>query len=125
MNYIRKEIFNAFPSTKYDNGDIQSVKSSSVSNATRMLPLTELMYIYTIKNDDPKQFNVDIHRYIQRKPVQDVFAPIMAAKKPTMMKYKSNWGVNDVVSFQVGYEAAVNKEGCLKSLTKDIKPSII
>ena len=87
MNYIRKEIFNAFPSTKYDNGDIQSVKSSSVANATRMLPLIALMYIYTIKNDDPKQFNVDIHSSIQSKPVHILLAQMMDATKPTTMKY--------------------------------------
>ena len=33
--------------------------------------------------------------------------------------------MNDVILFQVGYKAAVNKGGYLKSLTKDIKPSII
>ena len=74
-----------------------------------MLPLTWLMYIETIKNYDPKQLNVDIHRSIQRKPVQDDFSQIMAATKPTMMKYKSKWGLNDVVSFQLGYEEAVYK----------------
>ena len=50
---------------------------------------------------------------------------MVAATKPTMMKYKSKWGVNDVVSFQVSCEAAVNKGGYLKSFTKDIKQIII
>ena len=42
-----------------------------------------------------------------------------------MMKYKSKWGVNDVVSFQVGDEVTVNKGGYIKSFIRDIKPSII
>ena len=90
-----------------------------------MLPLTASIYIDTIKNDDSKQLNVAIHRSIQRKPAQDVFAQMMADTKPTTMEYNSKWGVNDVVSFQVGYEAAVNKGEYLKPFTKDIKPSII
>ena len=49
----------------------------------------------------------------------------MAATKLTMTKYKSKWGVNDLVSFQVGCEVSVNKGGYIKSFTKDIKPSII
>ena len=61
------------------------------------------------KNGNPKQLNVAIHRYIQRKPVQDAFAQMMAYTKPKMMKYKLKWGVNDVALFQVGYKAAVNK----------------
>ena len=55
------------------------------------------------------QLNVDIHRSIRRKPVQDEFSQIMASTKPTMMKYKSKWGVNYVVSFKLGCEAAVYK----------------
>ena len=42
-----------------------------------------------------------------------------------MMKYKSKWGVNDVVSFQVSCEAAVNKGGYFKYFKKDIKQIII
>ena len=65
-----------------------------------MLPLTTLMYIDTIKNDNPKELNVAIHRSIQCKPVQYFFAKFMAATKPTMMKYKSKGGVNDVAFFR-------------------------
>ena len=118
MNYICKEIFNTCPSTKYDDGDIQSAKSSAGSNSTRMLPLTLSMYIDTIKNDNPKQLNFDIHSSIQRKIFKDVFAQMMDAKKPTMMKYNSKWGVNYAVLFQVGYKAAVNKGGVLNPSPK-------
>ena len=97
INYIREEIFNTFPSTEYDDGDIQFFKSGSGANATRMLPLTALMYIDTIKNEDTKQLNVAIHCSIQRKLVQYTFAQIVVATKPTMMKYKPNLGVNDVI----------------------------
>ena len=90
-----------------------------------MLPLTESMYIDTIKDDNPKQLNFAIHSSIQLKPVQYVFAQMMAATKPTMMKYKSKWGVNNFLLFQGCYKAAMNKGECLKSFTKDIKPSII
>ena len=62
-----------------------------------MLPFTSLVYIDTIKKDDPKQLNIAIHFSIQRKPVQDAVAQIMASKIPTMMKYKSKWGVIYVV----------------------------
>ena len=97
MNYIREEIVNAFPSTEYDDGDIQFIKSGAGVNAIRMLPLTASMYIYTIKNDDPKQLNVAIHRSIQCKPVKDALAKITAATRPKIIKYKSKWGMNDVV----------------------------
>ena len=83
------------------------------------------MYTDTIKNDDPKKLNVDIHYSIQRKTVQDAFSQRMDATKPTIIKYKSNWGVNDVVLFRVGYKVAGNKGGCLKSFIKYIKPNII
>ena len=63
------------------------------------------------KNGNPKQLNVAIHRYIQRKPVQDAFTQMMSDTKPTTMQYNSKWGVNDFVSVQEGNEAAVNK-GC-------------
>ena len=78
---------------------MEYVKSGAGANATNMLPLTVLMYINTIKNDNPKHLNVAIHRSIQQKHFQDVFVQMMDNMKPTMMKYKSNWGVNDVVLF--------------------------
>ena len=109
VNYTREEIVNNCPSTEYDDEDIHSVKYRAVAESTCMLPVTASIYIDTIKNDDPKQLNVAIHRSIQLKPVQDVFTQMMADTRPTTMKYNSKWSVNDVVSFQVGYEAAANK----------------
>ena len=92
-----QRIFNTCPSTKYDDGYIQFVKSADGANATRMLPLPVSMYIDTTKNDNPKQLNIDTNCSSQRKPVQDEFSQTMAAAKPTMIKYKSKWGMNDVV----------------------------
>ena len=111
VKFIREETVNTCPSTEYDDGDIQSVKSRAGDNDTRMLPPTTSVYIYTVKNYNPKQFNVPIHRSILLKPVQDLFSQIVAATKPTMIKYKSKWSLNDVILFRVGCEEAVNRGG--------------
>ena len=73
MKYICEDNFNTCPSTEYDYGDIQSVKSGAGANATPFLPLTVSRYIDTIKNYDPKNFNFAIHCSIQGKPVHDEF----------------------------------------------------
>ena len=65
VNYIHEEIVNTCPSTKYGDGDIQFVKSWDGANTNRMLPLTASIYIDTIKNENTKQLNVDIHSFIQ------------------------------------------------------------
>ena len=49
---------------------------------------------------------------------------MMAAARPTVISYDSGWKLGDVITFQVGYANATNKENYLKSLPANAKPTI-
>lgn len=126
--FIREEVGNYQPDLVFADSDIASVRSSSGRNHTRILSLPMTAFLSSIQDESPKSLDVVIDTTIAQEPPTnpsvDAFAHMMHKSKPTKHQYKSKWQLDDIITFQSGYETAVNKALYLTSLPKDKKPSI-
>lgn len=122
-NFIRHEIVTVRPNIAYADEDIKAIKSVSGANKLRIMHYPVDTYIASIAGESPQELKVVIDRNVQQpQPTVNAYNRMMVASVPVTTKYTSKRSLDDVLSFQSGYEAAPNKEVYLKSAQH--KPNI-
>jgi hypothetical protein len=125
-DFIHHEIVTSHLSTTsiYADTDIKAIKSGMGVSKLHILNFPAKASIGSIEHESPAVLKVVIDRSTQQcTPAISAFDCMMVASKPTEEAYKSNWKENDVLSFQTGYETAVNKAKYLSSKTMEQKPN--